>query len=228
MSPAETGAVKMQELTLTRRQLETLEFVRDFRRGAGYSPTIRETAAGLGLSSVATVAGHLDSLEGMGLIRRHRDRARSVLLTARGRSLLAGRFPAPAGGGATVPLLGSIAAGEPVEALVVGGQLEVPPALAAGGRCYALRVRGDSMTGEGIFDGDYVVIEEKPSPENGETVVALINGHEVTLKKFYRETSGGGERIRLQPANPGMRPIFIGPEDRLEIQGKVRGVLRVL
>lgn len=219
----------MEQLTPTRRQVQALEFVRDFRRSSGYSPTIREVAAGLGLSSVATVAEHLDSLEGMGLIRRHRDRARSVVLTPRGRSLLSGRAEArPSGAGTLIPLLGTIAAGEPIEALVVGEELEVPSSLAAGRRCYALRVRGQSMIDEGIFDGDYVVVEEKPSPENGETVVALINGHEATLKKFYRETAGGAERIRLQPANPDMSPIIPGPDDRVEIQGRVRGVLRVL
>ncbi len=219
----------MQELTPTRRQVETLEFVRDFRRGSGYSPTIREVAAGLGLSSVATVAEHLDSLETMGLIRRQRDRARSVVLTGRGKSLLGGRGAAGArGGAAVIPLLGTIAAGEPIEALIVGEELEVPAGLATGKRCYALKVRGMSMIDEGIFDGDYVVVEEKPAPDNGETVVALINGHEATLKKFYRERAGGGSRIRLQPANPDMRPIILGPDDRVEIQGRVRGVLRML
>jgi repressor LexA len=219
----------MEQLTPTRRQVQTLEFLRDFRRSSGYSPTIREVASGLGLSSVATVAEHLDSLEDMGLIRRRRDRARSVLLTPRGRSLLAARAEArPSGAGVVIPLLGTIAAGEPIEALDVAEELEVPSSLAGGRRCYALQVRGQSMIDEGIFDGDYVVVEEKPSPDNGETVVALINGHEATLKKFYREAAAGGPRIRLQPANPDMQPIIPGPDDLVEIQGRVRGVLRVL
>jgi repressor LexA len=221
----------MEELALTRRQMETLELLRDYRRRSGYSPTIREVARKLGLSSVSTVAEHLDSLEAMGLIRRQRDRARSVLLTARGRSILAGRDRGRererAGGGTAIPLLGTIAAGEPIEALDPGDQLEVPAAL-AGRRCYALRVRGRSMIGEGIFDGDYVVVEEKRVPENGETVVALIDGREATLKKFYRERAGGVRRIRLQPANPDMDPIILGTDDQVEIQGKVRGVLRVM
>jgi repressor LexA len=221
----------MEELTLTRRQVEVLEFLRDYRRGSGYSPTIREVAAGLGVSSVATVAEHLDSLEGVGLIRRQRDRARSVLLTGRGRSVLAGRrrerSAEGAAGGAVIPLLGIIAAGEPIEALDSRDELEVPAGLAAG-KCYALRVRGRSMIDEGIFDGDYVVVEEKPVPENGETVVALIDGREATLKKFYRERVKGAARIRLQPANPDMDPIILGPDDRVEIQRRVRGVLRLL
>jgi repressor LexA len=221
----------MEELTLTKRQMETLELVRDYRRRSGYSPTIREVAEKLGLSSVSTVAEHLDSLEAMGLIRRQRDRARSVLLTARGKSLLAGRDKGrvreSAAGSMAIPLMGTIAAGEPIEALDPGDELEVPAAL-AGRRCYALRVRGRSMIDEGIFDGDYVVVEEKQVPENGETVVALIDGREATLKKFYREKVRGGWRIRLQPANPDMDPIILGPDDQVEIQGRVRGVLRVL
>jgi repressor LexA len=222
----------MEELALTKRQMETLELLRDYRRRSGYSPTIREVAEKLGLSSVSTVAEHLDSLEAMGIIRRQRDRARSVLLTARGRSLLAVRDKAraareSAGGVVAIPLLGAIAAGEPIEALDPSDELEVPAAL-AGRRCYALRVRGRSMIEEGIFDGDYVVVEEKQVPENGETVVALIDGREATLKKFYRERANGGWRIRLQPANPDMDPIILGPDDQVEIQGRVRGVLRVL
>jgi len=130
--------------------------------------------------------------------------------------------------GAVIPLLGTIAAGLPVEAAVVPEEIEVPSGLAAGRGCYALRVSGDSMVDEGIFDGDYVVIEEKPVPDNGETVVALVGGGEATLKKFYRERVGGRERIRLQPANPGMRPIIIEEGERIEIQGRVRGVLRLL
>lgn len=220
----------MRETTLTKRQAQTLEFVRGFRRESGYSPTMREIAGGLGLSSVATVAEHLDSLEAKGLIRRQRDRARSVLLTARGQAALSGRAEAAQGGGGVVaiPLLGTIAAGEPIEAVTVPGEIEVPAGLAAGRRCYALRVRGQSMVDEGILDDDYVVVEEKPVPENGETVVALIGGSEATLKKFYREKVRGRQRIRLQPANPEMEPILLGKDDRLEIQGRVRAVLRVL
>ncbi|MDP2955689.1 MAG: transcriptional repressor LexA, partial [Longimicrobiales bacterium] len=170
-------------------------------------------------------------LEAKGLIKRERDRARSVLLTGRGRSALSGRGGADRsreGAAVVIPLLGTIAAGAPIEAVVVPEEIEVPAGMVAGRRCYALRVRGQSMIEEGIFDGDYVVVEEKPSPENGETVVALIDGREATLKKFYRERGRGGERVRLEPANPGMEPIILRRGDRLRIQGKVRGVLRLL
>lgn len=216
--------------TPTKRQFEILEFLRDFRRRSGYSPTMREIAGWFGLSSVATVAEHLDSLEAGGLIRRQRDRARSVVLTGRGRSALAGREGPgfPSGGGVTIPLLGTIAAGEPIEAAVAAEDIEVPAAMVGGRECYALRVRGRSMVEDGIVDGDVVVVERKPVPENGETVVALIGGNEATLKKYYRERRAGRERIRLQPANPKMEPILLGEKDRIEVQGRVRGVVRLL
>ena len=218
----------MEEI-LTRKQAQVLEFVSDFRARSGYSPTLRETAQALGLSSVATVAEHVGALESKGLLRRRKDRARSLLLTGRGRALL-DRRQAPARGGLsaiTVPLLGTIAAGEPVEALDVPDEIEVPSSLASGSRVYALKVSGSSMVDEGIFDGDYVVVEQKQVPENGDTVVALIDGTQVTLKKFYKETGPGGPRIRLQPANSAMEPIILGPDETIQIQGKVRGVLRV-
>ena len=221
----------MKETTLTKRQLELLEFVRDFRKRSGYSPTMREIAGRFGLSSVATVAEHLDSLVAKGLIRRERDHARSVLLTGRGRSVLSGREGADRsrqGAAVVIPLLGTIAAGAPIEAVAVPEQIEIPARMVASRRCYALRVRGQSMIDEGIFDGDYVVVEENPSPENGETVVALIDGREATLKKFYRERGRRGERIRLEPANPQVEPIVLGRGDRLQVQGRVRGVLRLL
>ena len=210
--------------------MELLEFLERFRRMWGYSPTLREIAKGLGLSSVATVAEHLDGLESRGLIRRQRDRSRAVLLTAGGRSVLEGCESGghPGRGDSTViPLLGTIAAGEPIEAAAVPEEIEVPAAMASG-RCFALKVKGQSMIGEGILDGDYVVVEEKPVPENGETVVALIDGSEATLKKFYAEEVGGIRRIRLQPANPRMEPIVLTEGDRLEVQGAVRGILRLL
>ncbi len=215
------------EETLTKKQVRVLEIVNDFRAGSGYSPTMREIARELGVSSVATVAGHVDSLEAKGLLRRRPDRARSLLLTARGRCALDRGSTRAAARVVTVPLLGTIAAGEPIEALEVRDEIEVPASLGAGGKVYALRVAGDSMVEEGIFDGDYVIVEEKPVPENGETVVALIDGTRVTLKKFYREATPRGGSIRLQPANSSMRPLILGPDEKIEIQGRVKGVLRL-
>jgi repressor LexA len=218
----------MEEI-LTRKQAQVLEFVSDFRARSGYSPTLRETAQALGLSSVATVAEHVGALESKGLVRRKKDRARSLLLTGRGRAVLDRRqAPRRAGLSAvTVPLLGTIAAGEPIEALTVPDEIEVPSSLASGRHVYALKVAGSSMVDEGIFDGDYVVVEQKQVPENGDTVVALIDGTRVTLKKFYKESGPEGPRIRLQPANSSMEPLILGPDETIQIQGKVTGVLRV-
>lgn len=216
------------EEPLTKRQVEVLKLVRETRAKSGYSPTIREISLALGVSSPATVAEHLDALEARGLISRRRGRSRSVTLTARGRGVLRDPARGGSGGSMMVPLLGTIAAGEPVEALPVAEELEVPASMASGGRCYALRIRGESMVDDGILDGDYVVVEENPSPENGEVVVALVNGADATLKRFYREKKGGRERIRLQPANPSMQPIILDEDDTVEVQGRVRGVLRLL
>lgn len=217
----------VMEETLTRKQVEVLDIIAGFRSAEGYSPTLREIAARLGVSSVATVAEHVEGLESGGLLRRQRDRARSLRLTSPGRAVLEGRGRGRRAGGILVPLLGTIAAGEPVEALEVPDEIEVPASLAVGKNVYALKVTGESMVAEGIFDGDYVVVEEKQVPENGETVVALVDGTRATLKKFYRETAGGSERIRLQPANPSMEPIILAPGETIQIQGRVRGVLRL-
>ena len=118
--------------------------------------------------------------------------------------------------------------GAPIEAITVPEEIDAPASMVSGRRCYALRVRGRSMIDEGIFDGDYVVVEENPAPENGDTVVALIDGTEATLKRLYRERVKGQGRIRLQPANPDIQPIILGEDELIEIQGRVRGVLRVL
>lgn len=214
-------------MRLTKRQMQMLELVNSFRDKNGYSPTVREIADRLGLSSVATIAEHIDSLEKKGLVKRERDRSRSLELTPAGLSALPTE-KSPARENMMIPLLGTIAAGEPIDALPNPEEIEIPPAFTVGKRCYALRVKGESMVGEGIFDGDFVVIEEKPVPENGETVVALLDGREVTLKKFYKETVGGRNRIRLQPANPAMEPIILEENDPVDIQGRVRGVFRVL
>jgi repressor LexA len=217
------------EDALTRKQVRVLEIISDSRAGHGYSPTMREIASQMGVSSVATVAEHISALEAKGLLHRRPDRARSLLLTSRGRAVLERRSPQGAGGrgGVMVPLLGTIAAGEPIEALRVGDEIEVPASLASGRGVYALKVAGESMVDEGIFDGDYVLVEEKQVPENGETVVALIDGERATLKKFYREMTPDGGRIRLQPANPSMQPIILGPDETVEIQGRVKGVIRI-
>ncbi len=120
-----------------------------------------------------------------------------------------------------MPLLGRIAAGLPIEAIAEQRVVPLPGSLVARDRTYVLEVRGDSMVQEQILDGDYVVVEDRRTPKNGEVVVALIDGREATLKTFRRDRG----RVRLQPANPSMQPIIVRPES-LRIQGVVRGVLR--
>lgn len=231
----------MRPLTPTRSQVEVLDYIQAYRERNGYSPTLREIARGLGNSSAATIAEHIDSLERLRLVRREHGRARSIIPTQTAISLLDGRTgQAPGGGVSTgapaaepgrttvIPLMGTIAAGEPIEALEAGDELEVLSSMLPGPRCYALKVRGTSMIDEGILEGDYVIVEPCTAPENGDTVVALIDGHEATLKRFYRERSRGSWRIRLQPANPAMKPILLGADANIEIQGRVRSLLRVL
>lgn len=222
----------MEEI-LTKRQVQVLEFIAQYRATRGYSPTVREIAHLLGLSSVATVAEHISALEEKGMIHRRPNKARSITLTRTGRSFLGHpQTRAPTGAeravSARIPLLGIISAGLPVEALPIPEHIEVPWGMVAGRECFALKVRGESMVGEGILDGDYVVVEKKVTAENGDTVVALINGEEVTLKNFRRFLEGGRERVMLKPANPEMKPIVLQEGDRLEIQGKVIGIIRLI
>lgn len=207
---------------LTRKQREVLEFIGNFIHEEGYSPSLEEIGAGLGLSSLATVHQHLKNLEAKGLLERRWNHSRALELTARAEALLQPELElASPGGVAELPLLGRIAAGVPIEAVEQSETLVVPESMLGRGRTYVLQVRGDSMIDEQIRDGDFVIVEERAQAENGETVVALIRGEETTLKKFYRE----GNRVRLQPANPAYPPILVSPEE-LEIRGVVTGVVR--
>ncbi len=222
----------MEEI-LTRRQVQILDFIARYRATRGYSPTMREIASLLGLSSVATVAEHISALEKKGMIHRRPNKARSITLTGTGRSFL--RYPQTRASAreerpvsARIPLLGIISAGLPIEALPIPEDIEVPWGMVAGRECFALKVRGESMVGEGILDGDYVLVEKKVTAENGDTVVALINGAEVTLKNFRRFLEGDRETVALEPANPEMKPIILQEGDRLEIQGKVIGIIRLI
>ena len=198
-------------MNLTRRQREILDFIEDFMGERGYSPSLEEIANRFGLSSVATVHKHLKALEERGAIRRGHNQSRSISLVER-----AVRTDV-----ATIPLLGRVAAGLPIEAIQDTEEIMIPEDMLGRRRTYALEVQGDSMIDEGIHNGDHVVIEERGSAENGETVIALLPGGEVTLKRYFRE----GKIIRLQPANDSLRPMMI-PEEDLRIQGVVIGVLR--
>ena len=196
---------------LTKRQREILEYLNEFIEQHGYAPSLEEIGRRFGLSSLATVHKHLTNLQDKGFIRRAWNRSRSVEL-----------IPTRVGGRALeLPLLGYVAAGAPIEAVVSAETVCVPEDLVGKRDTYALRVRGDSMIDEQIRDGDLVIVEDRKHAENGEMVIALLRGSEVTLKKFYRENG----RVRLQPANQHVQPIIV-EADQVQIQGVVIGVMR--
>lgn len=196
---------------VSKRQKEILKFIKKYVSKYGYSPSLEEIAKNFGLSSLSTIHYHLTKLEGEGLISRYDYLPRSIQLE----NQTSIQF-------LQIPLVGLIAAGEPIEALEEPETISVSKSmLSSSGNHYALKVKGDSMIEEGIFDGDTVIIKKQDIAENGEVVVALINGNEATLKKIYRE----GGKFKLQPANPRFKPIYT---KELLIQGKVTGVLRAL
>jgi repressor LexA len=198
-------------MALTRRQREILDFIQGFIAQHGYSPSLEEIGANFRLSSVATVHKHVQRLVEKKLLTKGRNRSRSVEPT-----------DAPPAPMPEVPLLGVVAAGLPIEAVEVAETTLVPgDMLPRSGRCFALRVRGDSMVGEGIWDGDTVIVESRPDAADGDTVVALVRGEEVTLKKLARR----GDRVLLLPANPALRPLELAARE-VTIQGVVRGLLR--
>jgi repressor LexA len=199
-------------LPLTKRQREILDYLNEFIQRHGYAPSLEEIGRRFGLSSLATVHKHLTNLQEKGFIKRAWNRSRSVEMV-----------PARSGGRALeLPLLGFVAAGAPIEASASNETITVPENLAGKRDTYVLRVKGDSMIDEQIRDGDYVVVEDRKTAENGEMVIALLGGTDVTLKKFFREAGG---KIRLQPANATMQPIF-ADADQVQVQGVVVGVMR--
>src|SRR3984893_2426641 len=187
---------------LTERQRDILQFIREFQKDRGVAPTHREICDHFGFSSYGTVYKHLSLLEKKGLIRRDWNQKRGVELVEKEK-------PAEAPAGVReLPLFGYIAAGRPVEVDQSDETITVPERLTSRGEHYVLKVRGDSMIDDGILDGDYVIIARRERADNGEMVVANVNG-EVTLKRLYRE----GERVRLQPANSLMNPIYADARD---------------
>ncbi len=198
-------------LPLTKRQREILDYLNDFIQQHGYAPSLEEIGRRFGLSSLATVHKHLTNLQEKGFIKRSWNRSRSVEL-----------IPARVGTRSVeVPLLGYVAAGAPIEAIAGAETINIPEDLVGKRDTYVLRVKGDSMIDEQIRDGDLVIVEDRKTAENGEMVIALVSGADVTLKKFYREQG----RIRLQPANPAMQPMLFDPE-QIQVQGVVIGVMR--
>lgn len=196
---------------LTKRQRQILDFVTDFMSENGYAPSIREIGEHFDLSSPATIHAHLDNLKKKGFLKAGYNEARSIELV---------ETEANWAQALELPLVGLITAGEPIEAVEDNETIAVPSDFVTDEvNSYVLRVKGESMIEEGILSGDYVIVERNPSPANGDVVVALLNNAYATLKKFYREKT----RIRLQPANHTMKPIYA--KDPL-IQGIVRGVIR--
>ena len=198
---------------VTERQRDILQFIRDFQREQGVAPTHREICDHFGFSSYGTVYKHLSLLEKKGLIRRDWNQKRGV-------ELIEKQAAEPPAGVRELPLFGTIAAGQPLEVQQQDETIIVPERLTTRGENFVLKVRGDSMMDDGILDGDYVIIARRERAENGEMVVANVNG-EVTLKRLYRE----GERIRLQPANALMHPIYAHASD-VSVQGVVVGLMR--
>jgi repressor LexA len=198
-------------LPLTKRQREILDYLNDFIQQHGYAPSLEEIGRRFSLSSLATVHKHLTNLQDKGFIKRAWNRSRSV-------EVVSARVGSRA---VELPMLGYVAAGSPIEAVVGSETIAVPEDLVGKRDTYVLRVKGDSMIDEQIRDGDYVIVEDRRTAENGEMVIALVNGADVTLKKLYREQG----HIRLQPANPAMQPIILQP-DQVQIQGVVIGVMR--
>ena len=195
---------------ITKRQKQILDYITKYIKRNEYAPSLDETRRHFRLSSIATVHQHIEALKEKGYLRKIENQPRSIELNQKKKvsDLVA------------IPLLGTIAAGEPIEAIENKETIEVPKSqLSKSGEHFALQVRGNSMIDEGIFDGDTVIIRKQPDAENGETVVALISGNEVTLKKIYKEKG----RFRLQPANPSLKPIYT---KELIIQGKVLRVIR--
>jgi repressor LexA len=198
-------------MAVTRRQKEILDFLESFVARNGYSPSFEEIARGMALKSLATVHKHITNLEKKGLLDRVHNRSRSIDVLPPGtRSRTSDRLP----------LAGRIAAGFPVEAMETEESISLHDVV--GNRdVFALEVRGDSMRDEHIISGDYVLVERTRTARQGEIVVALVRGAETTLKRFFTE----GNRVRLQPANMEMDPIYV-PAAQVAIQGRVLGVLR--
>ncbi|HXF95912.1 MAG TPA: transcriptional repressor LexA [Gemmatimonadales bacterium] len=200
-------------MPLTRRQKEILTYLADHIEAHGYAPSFEEIARRFGFHSLATVHEHLTNLERKGYIRRTPNESRAIeIVPPKGKT-----------GATELPLLGLVAAGEPIEAVSGQDAIAVPDDLVPRrGRSYVLKVRGQSMIDEQIRDGDYLVVQERNQADNGQMVIALVHGTGATVKRLYREPGGW---IRLQPANPDMSPIRVNERD-LVIQGIVVGVIR--
>jgi len=206
----------MSPVTLYKKQKQILDYISQYIQQNASSPTLQEIANAMNLSSLATVHEHLASLVKKGLIRRYEGAVRGIeILDEKITTAL---------NGIELPLVGYIAAGKPIEAFEnpIATVTVSPDLVSKFKRCYVLQVKGDSMIKEGIFDGDYVVIQQQNTAQDRDIVVALLDNGFATLKSFFKEKNG---MVRLQPANDTMEPIIVKAES-LQIQGKVTGVIR--
>lgn len=203
-------------MALTKRQREIYDYIDGFVKKHGYSPSFEEIGDGMGLNSLATVHKHLTNLEKKGLLRRDYNRSRSIdVVPERQRAKEMQLRDSN-----SLPLLGRIAAGRPVETYETPETISLND-VTRSKDVFVLQVSGDSMQDEHIVNGDYVMVERIRSARNGEIVVALVDGTDTTLKRFYKE----GDKIRLQPSNAAMKPIMV-PAAAVQVQGRVIGVLR--
>ncbi|MBX9929552.1 MAG: transcriptional repressor LexA [Gemmatimonadaceae bacterium] len=201
-------------MPLTKRQRQILDFLQKHSQEHGYAPSFEEIAETFNYNSLATVHEHLSNLERKGYIRRSYNESRAIEI------LPSEAFSASI----DLPILGAVAAGVAIEVQSAGESISVPADFVRrGGDHYVLRVRGSSMIDDHIADGDMVVVHDKKTAENGEMVIAMLNGNAATVKRFYRERDG---RIRLQPANETMAPMYVERSEDIRIQGVVVGVLR--
>jgi len=204
-------------MAITRRQRQLYDFISEFVQKNGYSPSYDEIRIGMELNSLATVHKHITNLEKKGLLTRDYNRSRSIdLLPPKGRLKQAMSVNTTM----VLPLLGRIAAGQPIEAVENPETISLADFVRSK-EVFVLEVRGDSMQDEHILSGDYVLVEKAKTAHNGDIVVALVDGADATLKRFYRE----GDSIRLQPSNVNMQPIIV-PAANVDVQGRVIGVLR--
>lgn len=202
---------KLPCMSVTRRQRQVLDFISEFVQKNSYSPSFEEIARGLDLRSLATVHKHISNLQKKGLLQRAHNRSRSIdVLPAKARTKVLD----------SLPLMGRIAAGRPVEAIEIAESISLGDIIGTRD-VFALQVKGDSMCDEHILDGDFVLVEKVNSAREGEIIVALVRGSEATLKRFYLE----GDVVRLQPSNAEMKPIFV-PVKQVSIQGRVLGMMR--
>ena len=196
---------------LTKRQAQILEYVTQHIAEHNYAPSYREIGAHFGLSSTATIAEHIETLKNKGYLTMIENSARSIQPNNPINIVEEENTY-------SIPLLGMVAAGKPIEACSTNETIDIPKDM-MGRNVFALKVRGESMIDDGILSGDYIILEQSKTAKNGEIVVALVNNDQVTLKRFYKEK----DKIRLQPANSTMEPIYLKD---VAIQGRVRGLIR--